>query len=1159
MHDFLTSTGFRLNEYGRAQIAALMVGLASAAACGCEPATPSAVPQVARPVETSAVADSQPANTASGTAAGVAIPDVGLAAQARELERLLLQVMSPDRASEPASRKRLADEMLTVVQIALRGQQLRTVLQAESTGREIGYFLARLESIRNEVEYPEAPPEPRNDRWTRLFSGSEVILDDFESYPLQPFGAAPAPRPKTEWGEVPNVMGDDRSNYCLLVLRKHEPELAARFERGMYPEVADVLLREMHTFNGARMVKELICAVPPIDQVPAVADRGKACAAFLREFIVEHIPAYRAQKALEQDMEIRMPLFEELHAKVLGRTMQELVDDRLDSTDADPLLVWRDLFREHHPEQVPQCTTFLLQLTMPIIESNQNGAQSRLRNLADAEREFHDTDADRNGMLDYWTGDVSGLRRLLVEGKPLEMIDASFAELDAKPLADAPWLAKHELNVSTRKPGYLLAAVRLDAAGLPLAQKSDNAPLAARNPDHFAFCAYPRTYGRTGRQTYLVTEDGRIRFKNTQGAPIERLPKDFEADDWTIVEGSEGDSQTSTAPANIKVADSREFVELYGKSTAELVRLLKHPDHNVVVDAILKLEKDPQALHTALPRLIEALKFPNLSVRLFAAMALGMLGPHAAEAAPALTAALSSENIPPGIEHDFRTDEYLASVATAIGKIGVGDAATAANLARLCVSEIPEVRMSAAWAWVRLSKQKSKQQFPGDRARLLDDLCAALEAGANGTDDELEHAAEIAASLATPDDQIGDQLTSALEHASSEWNRHAAARYLCDALAIVRGKPAVMEFLAALLNDAPPPSEQSGTISPKLACVLLLVSEHPAADESLIGELVAALADVPPTSESFAEPYFAEAFAAIGKPAVPALIRVVDAAVPNGRQSAHSARMALTCLARMGKDAGEAGPVAGYALTNQFLVLHSAEVLRILDDPVTLDALRSKLSTIKDEKKFDYEEHWAVTAEAVFRLSGNFEEVRPSFEELATLSRGREQTIESLRRIGPPAVALAPVLRQAVAGGGPLMKEADDEYALLLRTAAGRALLSIADDRETALRTAMEALAPEHDELKRIRREALRTVVELGPEAIPALPHVARNLSEADSLSDDYVEQLFAALTAIGPAANETLDKFCNENPDRSPALIQRAEQARRKIYVLAVTRLGGR
>lgn len=1155
MHDLLRVADFRPYKYGRAKIAALMVGLASAAACGCEPPTPSAAPRIAEPVETSTVEHSRPEDTSNGTNAAVAKPEGGLAAQARELERLLLKVMSPERAMEPASRKRLADEMLTVVQIALQGQQLRTALQDEIAGREIGYFLSRLESIRNEVEYPEAPLELRNDRWTRLFSGSDVILDDFERYPLEPFGGAPEPRPKTEWGELPNVMGDERPNYCLLVLRKHEPELAARFERGMYPEVVDVLLRETQTFNGSRMVTASVYAVPPINQVPAVADRGKACAAFLREFIVEHIPVYRAQKALQQDMEIRMPLFEELHAKVLGRTMQQLVDDRLDSTDADPLLVWRDLFREYHPEQVPQCTRFLLQLTMPIIESNQSLAQSRLRTLADAEREFHDSDADRNGILDYWTGDISGLRRLLVEGKPLDMIDASFTELDAKPLSDAPWLARHELNTSDRKPDYLLAAVKLDAAGLPLAQQSENAPLVARNPDHFAFCAYPRTYGRTGRQTYLITEDGRIRFKNTQGAPIERLPKDFEAEDWTIVEGSEGDSQMSAAPRNIKVSDSHAFVALYGKTTSDLVRLLRHPDQGVVIDAILKLEKDPQALLTALPQLIEALKYPNLSVRLFAAMALGMLGPNAAEAAPALAAALLPESIPSGIQHDFRTDEYLASVATAIGQIGVGDAAAVANLARLCDSEILEVRMASVWAWVRLSNRQSKPQFPGDRDRLFDDLRAALEAGANGTDDELEHAAEIVASLATPDDPIGDQLTIALEHASSEWSRHAAARYLCDAVAIVRGEPAVMGLLDTLLDDAPPPSDHSGTISPKLACMLLLTARFPATDKLLIEKLVAVLADIPPASESFAEPYFAEAFAAIGKPAVPALIRVVDAAVPNGRQSAHSARMALTCLARIGKDAGEAGPVAGYALTNQFLLLHAVEVLRVLEDPVTLDALRSKLSTIKDERKFDYEEHWGVTAEAVFRLSGKFEQVQSSFEELATLSRGREQTIESLRRIGPPAVALAPILRQAVAGAGPLMKETDAEYSLLLRTVAGRALLSIVDDRETALRTAMEALAPEHDELKRIRREALRTLIYLGPEAVTALPHIARNLSEADSLSEDYVELLFTTLTAIGPAAYETLDNFCNENPDRSPTLIQRAERARKKINILPVAR----
>src|SRR5258708_732588 len=54
--------------------------------------------------------------------------------------------------------------------------------------------------------------------------------------------------------------------------------------------------------------------------------------------------------------------------------------------------------------------------------SNERIASTTLKQFTSAEAEFRANDRDRNGVNDFWTGDVSGLYSLTVDGHELQLI-----------------------------------------------------------------------------------------------------------------------------------------------------------------------------------------------------------------------------------------------------------------------------------------------------------------------------------------------------------------------------------------------------------------------------------------------------------------------------------------------------------------------------------------------------------------------------------------------------------------------------------------------------------------------------------------------------------------------------------------------------------------
>ena len=153
--------------------------------------------------------------------------------------------------------------------------------------------------------------------------------------------------------------------------------------------------------------------------------------------------------------------------------------------------------------------------------SNERAALGTLMTLRHAEDDLYKNDKDKNGIKDYWTGDIAGLYAL-------GLIPREIAEADAspiKPLIDRP------------KPyhGYLFVALEWDDdAGEspdPFKQDTDGKSGKVHHRGKFGWCAYPRSYGETSRNTYICSIGGAWGGplkRDTQGAPVLRWPRSKE-------------------------------------------------------------------------------------------------------------------------------------------------------------------------------------------------------------------------------------------------------------------------------------------------------------------------------------------------------------------------------------------------------------------------------------------------------------------------------------------------------------------------------------------------------------------------------------------------------------------------------------------------------
>jgi prepilin-type N-terminal cleavage/methylation domain-containing protein len=146
------------------------------------------------------------------------------------------------------------------------------------------------------------------------------------------------------------------------------------------------------------------------------------------------------------------------------------------------------------------------------ISANEKSAISTLRNLVTTEEQWKQGDPDRNGLADYWTADVSGLYRVEnPEGDPIKEISFDVARADYCPLGNGTeGLA--DLDSADRavsKAGYFYAAfVQMLGSDLNETHLPDGDD-PYLNTNKFAFQAFPEVYDTTGRNAFIVCQEGR--------------------------------------------------------------------------------------------------------------------------------------------------------------------------------------------------------------------------------------------------------------------------------------------------------------------------------------------------------------------------------------------------------------------------------------------------------------------------------------------------------------------------------------------------------------------------------------------------------------------------------------------------------------------------
>ena len=157
--------------------------------------------------------------------------------------------------------------------------------------------------------------------------------------------------------------------------------------------------------------------------------------------------------------------------------------------------------------------------------ANEKWASASIKTLVTGEADFRSNDRDGNKVNDYWVGDVSGLyryRKPTARDKPIWMIDATIAEADAAPLASDN-LLPHTAKQPKPGWGYLFVAIKGYEAKGTVHKYHDG---TFRNHSRFGFAAYPADYPKSGKLTFIISEENRIYARDTGGNPPKAYPED---------------------------------------------------------------------------------------------------------------------------------------------------------------------------------------------------------------------------------------------------------------------------------------------------------------------------------------------------------------------------------------------------------------------------------------------------------------------------------------------------------------------------------------------------------------------------------------------------------------------------------------------------------
>lgn len=206
------------------------------------------------------------------------------------------------------------------------------------------------------------------------------------------------------------------------------------------------------------------------------------------------------------------------------------------------------------------------------IDENQMEAAKALQAIADVQAHWKANDKDGNGKKDYWTGDVSGLYRVLRRnGEPTAYIFEDLAKADAAPVGEGVGVVKVAAPAKSPVPyhGYLFVALRVDEDGKPYRQDLNGDGAAWEHETKFAYCAYPAEYGKTGKLTFLIDEKGFLREADIGGKCVTEWPVGEAKKAWESPRSEEARAYIETLKA--KIEEFKSAKGEYPKGLDELV------------------------------------------------------------------------------------------------------------------------------------------------------------------------------------------------------------------------------------------------------------------------------------------------------------------------------------------------------------------------------------------------------------------------------------------------------------------------------------------------------------------------------------------------------------------------------------------------------------
>jgi HEAT repeat protein len=530
-------------------------------------------------------------------------------------------------------------------------------------------------------------------------------------------------------------------------------------------------------------------------------------------------------------------------------------------------------------------------------------------------------------------------------------------------------------------------------------------------------------------------------------------------------------------------ARERGDIPLHRRAVAVLVRIGR-PAAPGLVEALKEKTNEPR-VETALvrlgpvavPALIEVLQDDKAGVE--AARILGLIGPRATDATPALIRVLRDRHRPAPLREE---------AAGALGPIGEPAGEVVAALAEALKDEKEKVRYRAAEAlgWIGLAARKATPALiaalKDEDVKVAEMACLALaRLGDSGAVRPLFQALQDKRS------GVANQAGRAL------WQMGAAAKDIMPGLiAQLKGPPAEMGRVRTLLLWLGPVA---------------------------VPGLVDALSDAEATTRQSA----AEMLGLIGpvaRPAVPALVGALKDRTP---PVALAAALALTQIDPT--RARDAVPLLADSLDNAA----AAEALADMG-PEARDAVRALIAALKHQEE-------AVRNSARHALGRIGPSAVPDLIE-AVKGPNAEVSIlaaEALGAVLPRPRRAVPALRDALTRDrahaevyartlgeiGPPAREAIEDLSRLLSEGVARVEAAVAlvridpDQADKAILVLVEELKAA--DAKR-QRAAIDALGRLGPAARPAVSTLAARLKEPEQ-----TDAVLAALSAIGPEAREAV------------------------------------